>query len=53
MRRFSDWEKVYESLGIRSGGERLGFDANAPGSAMREAIMAPQRNGPADDAALR
>ena len=42
MRRFPDWGKVYEGLGIAAGGERLVFDAKVPGAAVREAIMAPR-----------
>lgn len=39
LTRFPDWEKVYADLGIRSGGDRLQFDAHAPDVRLREAIM--------------
>ena len=42
MRRFPDWEKVYEDLGIRDLGSHLKFDANTPSAALRDAIMAPR-----------
>ena len=48
MRRFPEWAKVYETLGIGSGGERLSFDANAAGAAIRAAIMAPRPPAPVD-----
>jgi len=47
MRAFPEWAKVYETLGIGSGAERLVFDANAGGAAIREAIMAPRPALPA------
>ncbi|MEP6483602.1 MAG: hypothetical protein ABJB01_04075 [Rudaea sp.] len=42
MRRFPDWKKVYEDLGIRDSGTHLKLDANAPDAALRDAIMAPR-----------
>jgi hypothetical protein len=48
MRRFPDWVKVYEALGIGTGAERLAFAPNADGAAIREAIMAPRPPVPVD-----
>jgi len=39
LRRFPEWKGVFEDLGIRDGGERLHFDANARDASVRDAIM--------------
>jgi predicted metalloprotease with PDZ domain len=46
MRQFPDWQKVYSDLGIRAGGERLAFDADAKDAKIRDAIMAPRDRTP-------
>jgi predicted metalloprotease with PDZ domain len=43
MRQFPDWKKVYDDLGIVTGGERLAFAPTAPDASIREAIMAAAR----------
>lgn len=51
MPRFPEWQKVYEALGIRDGGEQLAFSDAAPDAAIRNAIMAPRTGAKAASAA--
>ena len=41
LRRFPEWEKLFDDLGIRSEGEHLAFAADAPDALVRDQIVAP------------